>query len=203
MFIARKKKKAPVGGIRLAVVPAVILAVVLLLSIIGNIYMYGTLQEEAEKQAAVREMSFYFAGGNLRSAADHLGEVAAMDDEEDPDVGLSYADKDIFASYQFLHVMGGDMEQEDFRFLSGLYEAIFRIFYDIEEEGEMHLAGDLESITRSSASVLLDASRELAVADNPRQQYSELTARLREALEEDDLWSLLVEYGPHLEEGGG
>jgi len=202
MFIARKKKGSG-SGISIGVVPLVILALVLLASIITNVYMYGTLQEKLEEQAAIREMTFYFAGGNLRSAADHLGEVAAMDEDEDLESELTYADKDLFASYQFVHVMGGDMPQEDFRFLSGLYEAIFRVFYDIEEEGELELAGDLETAARTAAAVLLDASREFAVTDNPQQLYSDVTARLREGLEEENLWSMLVEYGPHLEDGGG
>ncbi|MFO8059776.1 MAG: hypothetical protein R6U70_03850 [Bacillota bacterium] len=181
-----------------------VLAVILTVSVLANIYLVVEMRSRAEASARAEAFALYFAGSRLETAAKHLERAAEVESEQDFNMEIMMADHGIFVANQFMQVLRLDMPDEEMYFISDLFEAMFRALRDLMERNDQQIRENLLHTARDTGKVVRDISSEMrdegSSGGAARSLYTKMTTQIEESLRAGDAWHMLVDYVPYLED---
>ncbi len=183
-----------------------VLVVLLAVSMVANLYLISEMRSRAEESARAEGFALYFAGSRLEAAARHLERALETESERDVNMELIMADAEIFAAHQLLQVLRLDMSDSEVHFISGLFEAMFRGLRQLMEREDSQIMENLVLTTRHTGMVIRDTSAEIRAEGTSggvtRSLYVQMTRKIEESLQEQDVWQMMVGYAPHLDDLG-
>ncbi len=181
-----------------------VLVVLLAVSVVANFYLISELRSRAETSARAEGFALYFAGSMLEAAARHLERAVEAESERDVSMELIMADNGILAAHQFMQVLRLDIPDSEVHFVSGLFEAMFRALRELSERDDPEIAENLLLTTRHTGRVIRDISTEIRAEGTSggvaRDLYIKMTAQIEESLREEEVWQMLVNYVPYLQD---